>query len=64
MVCVAGYTNPRINPFIGCVLGRCANRIKNGCIVIKGKTYQLTRNDLDKHHLHGGVSSLILRGSS
>ncbi|EFN72246.1 Aldose 1-epimerase [Camponotus floridanus] len=49
------YTNPRINPFIGCVLGRCANRIKNGCIVIKGKTYQLTRNDLDKHHLHGGT---------
>ncbi|KAM0729161.1 Galactose mutarotase [Formica fusca] len=48
------YTNPRINPFIGCVLGRCANRIRNGCIVIKGKTYQLTRNDLDKHHLHGG----------
>ncbi|XP_050454704.1 galactose mutarotase-like [Cataglyphis hispanica] len=54
MTCVTGYTNPRINPFIGCVLGRCANRIRNGCIVIKGKIYQLTRNDLNKHHLHGG----------
>ncbi|XP_071639975.1 galactose mutarotase [Temnothorax longispinosus] len=49
------YTNPQINPFIGCILGRCANRIRNGSIVIKGKTYQLTRNDLGKHHLHGGT---------
>ncbi|RLU18352.1 hypothetical protein DMN91_008709 [Ooceraea biroi] len=50
------YMNPRINPFIGCILGRCVNRIKNGHIVIKGKTYQLTRNDLNnKHHLHGGT---------
>ncbi|XP_029157507.1 aldose 1-epimerase-like isoform X2 [Nylanderia fulva] len=49
------YTNPNINPFIGCILGRCANRIKDGCIVIKGKTYQLTKNDLGKHHLHGGA---------
>lgn len=47
--------NPRINPFIGCILGRCANRIRNGSIVIKGKTYQLTKNNLGKHHLHGGT---------
>ncbi|XP_039302514.1 galactose mutarotase isoform X2 [Solenopsis invicta] len=49
------YTNPKINPFIGCILGRCANRIRDGSIVIKGQTYQLTRNDLGKHHLHGGT---------
>ncbi|XP_036149615.1 galactose mutarotase [Monomorium pharaonis] len=52
------YTNPEINPFIGCILGRCANRIRDGSIVIQGQTYQLTKNDLGKHgkhHLHGGT---------
>ncbi|KAH0952046.1 hypothetical protein HN011_007404 [Eciton burchellii] len=49
------YVDPWTNPFIGCILGRCANRIKNGDITIKGKTYQLTRNDFNKHHLHGGT---------
>ncbi|KYN27730.1 Aldose 1-epimerase [Trachymyrmex cornetzi] len=49
------YTNPKINPFIGCILGRCANRIRDSSIVIKGKTYELTKNDLGKHHLHGGT---------
>ncbi|KAI4500241.1 hypothetical protein M0802_004658 [Mischocyttarus mexicanus] len=50
------YTNPVFNPFIGCVLGRCANRIKNGCFSIKDKDYQLTKNDLNIHHLHGGTN--------
>ncbi|XP_020282944.1 aldose 1-epimerase-like isoform X2 [Pseudomyrmex gracilis] len=49
------YTDPEINPFIGCILGRCANRIKDGCVVIKDKIYQLTKNDCNKHHLHGGI---------
>ncbi|XP_018344877.1 PREDICTED: aldose 1-epimerase-like [Trachymyrmex septentrionalis] len=49
------YTNPKINPFIGCILGRCANRIRDGSITIKGKIYELTKNDLGKHHLHGGT---------
>ena len=49
--------NPTTNPFIGCILGRCANRIKNGQIIIRGKDYELTRNDFHgKHHLHGGVN--------
>ncbi|XP_076167802.1 galactose mutarotase isoform X2 [Ptiloglossa arizonensis] len=52
-----GYMNPITNPFIGCILGRCANRIKNGHITIKGKNYELTKNDFNgKHHLHGGAN--------
>ncbi|XP_014474405.1 PREDICTED: aldose 1-epimerase-like [Dinoponera quadriceps] len=49
------YMNPSINPFVGCILGRCANRIRNGYFTIKGKPYQLTINDFNKHHLHGGT---------
>ncbi|KZC13017.1 Aldose 1-epimerase [Dufourea novaeangliae] len=52
-----GYMNPLTNPFIGCILGRCANRIKDGHITIRGREYQLTKNDFNgKHHLHGGVN--------
>ncbi|KAF7397454.1 hypothetical protein HZH68_008676 [Vespula germanica] len=49
------YMNPVLNPFIGCVLGRCANRIKNGCFSIKDKDYELTKND-NNHHIHGGTN--------
>ena len=45
-----------MNPYIGCVLGRYANRIKDGLFSIKGKEYQLYKNDMNKHHLHGGLS--------
>lgn len=48
------YMNPDLNLFIGCVLGRCADRIKNGSLRIKGREYQLSLNDGDDH-LHGGV---------
>ncbi|XP_076648590.1 galactose mutarotase [Halictus rubicundus] len=51
-----GYMNPVTNPFIGCILGRCANRIQDGHITIRGRDYQLTQNDFNgKHHLHGGT---------
>ncbi|XP_003399008.4 galactose mutarotase [Bombus terrestris] len=54
---VKGYSNPITNPFIGCILGRCANRIKNGHITIRGRDYELTKNDFNgKHHLHGGTN--------
>ncbi len=44
------------NPYyFGCVVGRYANRIKDGKFVLNGKTYQLNRNE-GKNHLHGGVS--------
>ncbi|CAL7940587.1 unnamed protein product [Xylocopa violacea] len=52
-----GYSNSVTNPFIGCILGRCANRIKNGHITIRGRDYELTKNDFNgKHHFHGGTN--------
>ncbi|XP_043512919.1 galactose mutarotase-like isoform X3 [Frieseomelitta varia] len=52
-----GYSNPITNPFIGCILGRCANRIKDGHITIRSRDYELTKNDFNgKHHLHGGTN--------
>ncbi|KAK9306704.1 hypothetical protein QLX08_002625 [Tetragonisca angustula] len=52
-----GYSNPITNPFIGSILGRCANRIKDGHITIRGRDYELTKNDFNgKHHLHGGTN--------
>ena len=39
--------------YIGAIVGRCANRIRNGRIRIEDKEYQLTVNH-GLHHLHGG----------
>ncbi len=42
-------------PWMGCAIGRTANRIKHGKVTIDGREYQLTVNKgLD--HLHGGAS--------
>jgi len=45
---------PRYSPYFGAVPGRCANRISNASFVLDGHEYQLDRNFLDKHQLHGG----------
>ncbi|XP_012284584.1 aldose 1-epimerase [Orussus abietinus] len=50
------YMDPTLNPFIGCILGRCANRIKEGCFTLKDKLYQLSTNDSNLHHIHGGTN--------
>ncbi|XP_012256706.2 galactose mutarotase [Athalia rosae] len=50
------YMDPNLNPYFGCALGRCANRIKDGSFSIKDKDFQLTKNDNNKHHLHGGLN--------
>jgi aldose 1-epimerase len=54
---VAGFTNREsytINKdYLGCVVGRYANRIGHGIFNLNGKTYQLTVNDAP-NHLHGG----------
>ena len=42
-------------PWMGCAIGRTANRIKNGLISIDGKGHQLSRNR-GNDHLHGGMT--------
>lgn len=39
--------------FFGATIGRYANRIANASYLLKGKTYQLAKNNGD-HNLHGG----------
>ncbi len=43
------------SPFLGAIVGRYGNRIKNGMFTLNGKTYQLTLND-GKNSLHGGIN--------
>lgn len=41
--------------YIGALLGRCANRIADGRIVVDHKPYTLACNDNGVNHLHGGM---------
>jgi aldose 1-epimerase len=54
---VAGFTNWELytinKDYLGCVVGRYANRIGDGAFNLNGKKYQLTVND-GPNHLHGG----------
>ncbi len=43
--------------FLGCTVGRYANRIAQGRFRLDGETYQLDRND-GPHTLHGGADGL------
>ncbi|MEP2531400.1 aldose epimerase family protein [Shimia sp.] len=43
------------SPYFGAMAGRCANRIRDGHFEIDGETFQLDRNYLGKHSLHGGA---------
>ena len=44
--------------YIGATAGRFANRIANGHLDIQGQHYQLDRNFLERHTLHGGHDSI------
>jgi len=44
------------SPHLGAIAGRFANRIRDGRFSIDGEHYQLERNFLGKHSLHGGSS--------
>jgi aldose 1-epimerase len=43
------------SPYLGATCGRVANRIAGGKFVLDGHTCQLTRNERDMTHLHGGA---------
>lgn len=50
---VDGYVQPA-QPYLGAVVGRCANRIAQGRFTLDGQAFQLARNNLGQH-LHGGL---------
>ena len=55
---VAGFRDPRHyfedHPYLGCIVGRYANRIAFGKFELMGKPYSLPVNN-DQNHLHGGL---------
>ncbi|UWQ15374.1 galactose mutarotase [Aliiroseovarius sp. M344] len=46
------------SPYFGAIAGRCANRIRDGHLELDGQTFQLDRNFIGKHSLHGGAVSM------
>ena len=42
--------------YFGATVGRVANRIENACFKINDATQKLSRNENNKHHLHGGLN--------
>lgn len=55
---VLGMTNPTDvcgakGDYMGCMVGRCGNRIAKGKFTLEGKNYQLDCNN-GQNHLHGG----------
>src|SRR5271157_1041232 len=44
----------KFDPHFRCTTGRVANRIANAEFELDGVTYELPKNNLDKHCLHGG----------
>ncbi len=53
------YVNHAGERFIGCVVGRYANRIANGQFSLNGETYTLPQNN-NGQSLHGGLKGLDL----
>ena len=50
------------NIYMGCVVGRVANRIARGRFELDGKTYQLERNEKNgRNHIHGGAEGFSRR---
>jgi len=48
-----GYLSDQ--PYLGCIVGRVANRIQGGQFTLEGISYTLAKNENNANHLHGGV---------
>ena len=46
------------HPYFGSLVGRFANRIANSQFTLDGQLFQLTTNDKNGNHLHGGLKGL------
>ncbi|CDR31243.1 Aldose 1-epimerase [Acholeplasma oculi] len=44
--------------YFGSTVGRVANRIANASFKINGETYNIPKNNLDKHNLHSGPNAI------
>lgn len=61
---------PHLAPYLsvarhfGAVAGRCANRIRAGELPLDGKIYQLSLNERNRTHLHGGLGGFSCRNWS
>ncbi len=42
------------SPYFGAIVGRCANRIRDGHMLLGSVEFQLDQNETAGHHLHGG----------
>lgn len=54
-----GYLDQQ-GSYMGATIGRCANRIANGCFVLNGKEYHLSKNSFP-HSLHGGYDNFSFK---
>ncbi len=52
------YLNPE-NGYFGATVGRFSNRINQGRFKLNNIIYQLSKNQDEKHHLHGGLNSFF-----
>ena len=58
---IAGYEEGSC--FLGTFVGRYANRIKNSCFELNGRTYRLEPNE-GRNHLHGTYTRRIFKGET
>lgn len=49
------------SPYFGAIVGRCANRIRDGRFTLCGRTHALALNDGGRVHLHGGLAGFDKR---
>ena len=48
------YENQTLNPYFGSVVGRVVARISNAQFSLNDAVYNLDKNNVGKHTLHGG----------